>query len=158
MSGSVQIGRRQADLNGFLRIGEDNTIALNWEDTDLNPAAWPSTPVLSFATSSRSDAIAAVTPATVMSNGDTVATWTVTAAEIGILRSRSGCWARLQLDGVTVASGSVKLISPWADQPMSPRLSVNFAQIVVGPRGPAGDPGAGYEITEIDGELHFEEV
>lgn len=158
MSGSVQIGQRQADLTGFLRIGEDNTVALNWRDADLNPAAWPSTPVLSFATSYRPDAIAAVTPATVMSDGDTVAVWTVTAAEIERLRGRSGCWARLQLDGVTIASGSVKLLSSWADQPMSPRLSVNFARIVVGPRGPAGESGSGYAITEIDGELHFEEV
>lgn len=156
MSNRIQLGRRPADLDGVLRFGEDNALALTFLDAAGVEAAWPATPVLEFATASAPDAPVKFSPTATMTNAGKTAQWVVPAVEVAGLRGRGTCWARLRLNDETVAAGSVRVVSRWADGGPTPGLTV--VGVVPGPPGAAGvdaaqwTQGAGWPDT-ISGKL-----
>lgn len=158
MGGSIYLGRRPADIDGVLRYGEDNALSLAWLDEDRRLAPWPAVPILHFATTPHRDATTILTPPTVMDLDDTTAKWGLTAFDVEGLRGRGVCWARLEVNGETVASGSIKIVSRWSDQPSA--ISIPAMPLVVGPPGApgTGGSGSGFTITENDGDLIFTET
>jgi hypothetical protein len=155
-SNRIQLGRRPADLDGVLRFGEDNALALTFLDAAGVEAAWPATPVLEFATASAPDAPVAFSPTATMTNAGKTAQWVVPAVEVAGLRGKGTCWARLRLNGETIAAGSVRVVSRWVDGGPTPGISV--VGVVPGPPGSAGidaaqwTQGAGWPET-ISGKL-----
>jgi hypothetical protein len=152
----IQIGRRPGRLAGTLRYGEDNAVALTFLDEAEAPAEWPAPPVLEFATSSVPDAPVKYSPTASLTNAGKTATWTVPAVEIAELRGKGTCWARLRVNGETIAAGSVRVVSRWTDGGPTPGL--NVVGTVAGPPGTAGTDahqwtqGAGWPNT-IAGKL-----
>lgn len=152
-SNRIQLGRRPADLDGVLRFGEDNALALTFLDTAGVEAAWPDTPVLEFATASAPDAPVAFSPVATLTNAGKTAQWVVPAVEVAGLRGKGTCWARLRLNDETITAGSVRVVSRWADGGPTPGISV--VGVVTGPPGASAD---GIWVFEANGVITITQV
>lgn len=134
MSDFVELGNGPAPMRVTLVDGRDNALGLQRRD-DTGPVAWPSAPTLRL----RDVAGAVVFDAAgVLSNSDTVASWTVPDAVVSLGTARP-VRGQIVLDGEVVFAGTVVVLDGWSG--VCPSVDVGGAGVVVGPPGPAGPTG-----------------
>ena len=134
MSDFVELGNGPAPMRVTLVDGRDNALGLERRD-DTGPVAWPSAPTLRL----RDVAGAVVFDAAgVLSNADTVASWTVPDAVVSLGAARP-VRGQIVLDGVVVFAGTVVVLDGWSG--VCPSVDVGGATVIVGPEGPEGPAG-----------------
>ena len=127
VSDFVELGNGPAPMRVTLVDGRDNALGLQRRD-DTGPVAWPSAPTLRL----RDVAGAVVFDAAgVLSNADTVASWTVPDAvvSLGTARPVRGSDRPRRRSGVR---GTVVVLDGWSG--VCPSVDVGAPGVVVGPR------------------------
>lgn len=134
MSDFVELGNGPAPMRVTLVDGRDNALGLERRD-DTGPVAWPSAPTLRLRDAA---GVVVFDAAGVLSNTDTVASWTVPDAVVSLGTARP-VRGQIVLDGEVVFAGTVVVLDGWSG--VCPSVDVGGAGVVVGPPGPAGPAG-----------------
>lgn len=134
MSDFVELGNGPAPMRVTLVDGRDNALSLERRD-DTGPVAWPSAPTLRLRDAA---GVVVFDAAGVLSNTDTVASWTVPDAVVSLGTARP-VRGQIVLDGEVVFAGTVVVLDGWSG--VCPSVDVGGAGVVVGPPGPAGPAG-----------------
>ena len=134
MSDFVELGNGPAPMRVTLVDGRDNALSLERRD-DTGPVAWPSAPTLRLRDAA---GVVVFDAAGVLSNSDSVASWTVPDAVVSLGTTRP-VRGQIVLDGVVVFAGTVVVLDGWSG--VCPSVDVGGASVVVGPPGPEGPPG-----------------
>lgn len=135
MSDFVELGNGPAPMRVTLVDGRDNALGLERRD-DTGPVAWPSAPTLRLRDAA---GVVVFDAAGVLSNSDSVASWTVPDAVVSLGAGRP-VRGQIVLDGEVVFAGTVVVLDGWSG--VCPSVDVGGAGVVVGPPGPAGPAGA----------------
>jgi hypothetical protein len=135
VSDFVELGNGPAPMRVTLVDGRDNALGLERRD-DTGPVAWPSAPTLRLRDAA---GVVVFDAAGVLSNTDTVASWTVPDAVVSLGAARP-VRGQIVLDGEVVFAGTVVVLDGWSG--VCPSVDVGGAGVVVGPPGPAGPAGA----------------
>ena len=134
MSDFVELGNGPAPMRVTLVDGRDNALGLERRD-DTGPVAWPSAPTLRLRDAA---GVVVFDAAGVLSNSDSVASWTVPDAVVSLGAARP-VRGQIVLDGEVVFAGTVVVLDGWSG--VCPSVDVGGAGVVVGPPGPAGPAG-----------------